>query len=116
MKTITARDAAQRGAKHDDDGRRVFVPMDKPAPVDAHLAALERIAGQIEQQGKGDPALRALLVELSAQTIAVAELVADLARQQQARPQARPITDLKITARDKDDRIQSVQIIRSTTT
>jgi hypothetical protein len=116
MRSITSRDAAIKGAR-DDDGRRVFPAREAPPPVDKHLAALERIGAQIQTlaaKPSSDPALRALLVELAAQTSAIAELVSALARQQQARPQPAPITALKITSRDYADRIATVEVVRDT--
>jgi hypothetical protein len=111
MRTISSKDAAAKGAR-EDDGRRVL-PEHKPHPPrDPHLAALDRIGQQLQAMAEkpvADPALRALLVELAAQTAAVAELVAELGR---SRPQAAPITSLKITARDANDRIQSIAVIR----
>jgi hypothetical protein len=97
-----------------DEARRAAPERAPVASADQHLAALRRIGGQLDALHKrsatGDPALRALLVELAAQTSAIAELVAEMGRQ--ARPQVAPITGLKITSRDANDRIESVAITR----
>ena len=120
MRTISSRDAALKGAK-DDTGRRVFAAPEPPPPVDKHLEALERIGARLESLAQqpaatGDKALAQILVQLAAQTSAIAEMVASLARQAQAplRPQAAPITALRITARDYADRISGVDVVRGT--
>ena len=118
MRTISSRDAALKGAK-DDTGRRVFAAPEPPPPVDKHLEALERIGARLESLAQqpaatGDKALAQILVQLAAQTSAIAEMVASLARQAPPRPQAAPITTLRITARDYADRITTVEVVRGT--
>jgi hypothetical protein len=107
--------ARQLDEQHRLDEARRAVPESAPfAPEAHHLAALRRIGSQLEalhkQSTTGDPALRALLVELAAQTSVIAELVAEMGRH--ARPQVAPITGLRITARDANDRIESIVITR----